>query len=1645
MLNSIRKLLQSGRLEGLVLLALLSLYASCTPTPVQSTQTAGASDSSTTTSGSKYPNPTYPLSGTFVQEGTVRTSTSFVLPIDFNDTFMIRGDALSTYLRTLPNTTKFCLVGKFNYISGSDKFLILAAKPKLYTDLVKKTTEYYLQVEPSNDVSNQNDCLVYNLTNSLFSGASNPSASFSLTQLCSNCSNAITSSGLRLYFVNGEEVPTITTSTLLMTISGSTSGSTGNTCTSSSACVARGYTCCLQSQCVTDGAVKPGATTASGFDSAQEDVRINPSHYILYPQYYFVCDTSTGSTTGTTTGGGETTDPDYDAQVRLLELGQLYDCINKADGEFSLCTVKIPDASELIPATLPSSTDGRVDDINFSTINPQLGTGDRANNIVKVRYAGQVLYDQKSGTALSGGTFSSPNDTLTSFQTIAMTATLPTNAPDDNLYITYKTDGTCTKVGTSLAKCTKTYVQASSDTSLTTYHDSSKTFLLPSYADTSSLSNIIVKIGGITVAEDATTWSKATSPNRIIFSGSYPIYQNQTIEITYYVTNPSSVTALTAFRLAAQTQVNSICQCTTTTGNCNLRPKLDNSNSLVDYECVPPATADTEAPANQTVLVSGKNVPHRYFDVNGVSYDSDYSSAPTQELSAFTYTNGSVTKPNNVATYIGFNEIYGSFSQTSTSSARPAKLARVKKDKTYDILVTSGSFSTCSTCGSDYYSSLQKIFPQSFAGQGGGYSPYNYETRRENASSTYRADDLLYGRACFVPATMIPWTHVTSTDAKLQRQTRLAGQHFLFANGYSRDWYGFDYGSLIGSFDGVTWFSIGNQRRIKASTNKLFLAVNAYFGDLTLDNTFSVNITETTATSTATVPDHDTETDGGECQRAHYCSTDNDCFRSLGYDYSCQNIAALTTNWPVFDANGAETIGSTTKTLASIVGGTNGQAKRCVYRGRGAPCVTNLNSITGAFNGSSLIGTVACSANNYCQPLTGANNSRFNDRISRFATTPAAQNAASAAATNSDIVGLGARIIGRPFDFYGTKTVPSTAASSLSANSVTAACIPGRSPSTSSTTYDLNLSAPSIRTESADRIIGAGVTSSATQSTGYYNACTATDNAGVTIQYYLLNSGDSALTQTTITQNLSSNLLNLTPLTALNIYSTTSGSLTTATGYQRNACLRAPGASCFSDLDCAPSGFAATKAKTADLSSVLISAEEKFWEEELVCGNPDFKYVASGVLNPNFDYKKNVCCRESGNIMTTFTQMTGDTTSPLWCDTASKSILVAGVNQPIGTKRRYSRVHTGYDKMTCDPDSVTTSKTFALSVDASNTTDRLKQILGQYKTLDTVNSRTCCTTHWVRSFASENGGGHAFSRTKNQTVDKTMFKHISWGPQNTSLGITDQPFGCDPANYTNSSCEVKSLTTAEQTKYLTWAGSLELIGIPQVAVMANDQVHKLVDDNQLDNSGALEPLNNSIMDYNSVGEDFLDSSSNHYYSAASYTKFDMTQLKKVFSESEFNCCIPTGQQVPDTTTASQCCTGFVASAGTRRCCLPDYTDVTLYLNRYVSSEGRGLADSAYDTKTGYIKDPGQVLSMVSTKNLCCSGKAMTGVAISQLSIPLINEQYPLPATLTSTTKRFNYLESDVDNNTETGSIGSFFDAGLRWNNHVYCVPSSMGN
>jgi hypothetical protein len=1637
MLNSISHIKIMPRMLSLVFALFTLLLSSCMPQ-----QTAPTINTSNSTDGDSprsiiFPDPNFSIDGIFVQEGATQTKTNFSLPINFSDSFLIRGKEISQYLRTIPNTTRFCLVNKYTNVPGSDRYLLLTAKPKSFTDLVNKTTEFYFHVEPGNDIANQNDCLKPDLTSALSaeSIALNKSSSFffSLLQLCQFCSTTVTSDGLRLT-LNGNQVANLNLTQLRMSIIKSTSTDSGLSCVESSACMSRGYNCCLDSQCVTDGAVRPNAILDPAFSAVQAEVATAPNRFVLYPQYYFVC--ASRPEEGYSSGNDQI-DPVYEASVRMMELNNLYQCLNKVDGEISYCTVKFTQASQKINAgnNFSAAELGFRDDINFSRVNSNFSVTPYSHNIIRVFYGGQTLYDHVTKPTFADGSFhTAGNDNLSSAQTIkVLPSAIKSNLLDDNLYITYKVDGSCQKINSSLARCSKTFIHNSSPTTAITYHDNSPYYSLPDYADMSG--NIIVKVSGLVVPEDATTWTRQSGLKRLDFSN-YTLYQNQTVEIIYYVS--SSINELVKSKESAQATVNSMCLCGST--NCNLKPLLNEKNEVINYECIHPSPASTEPPANQTIYVSSKNVPHRFYDVNGVSYDDDYSQASAQEGKLFGYKNGDVLKPSNLDEYegyTGFNEIHGSFVKNNALAARPAKLVRVKKDKIYDIFTNSGVFSSCLSCGSDYYSALQRIFPQNFTGIGGGYSPNNLETRRENSSSLYRSDDLLFGRACFVPAAMIPWTHREASSVRDQRRTRLAGQHFLFANGYNRDWYGFDYGSLIGSFDGVTWFSIGNQRRIKASTSKLFLAINSYYGDLNTDGNFNVTVSEITAFSSPDIPDHDTKSDGAECQKSHFCSSDNDCFRQLGYDYTCQNVTGLTTSWPVSDANGNEMIGSQTKTLASIVGGSNGQNRRCVYRGRGAPCHQNLGAISSTFNSSSLIGNLACSSNNVCQLFSSG--ARFNDRISRFASTPTAQNIANASPTPSDTVGLGARIIGRPFDFYGNRSLPGssstmeTAAASFAANGLNAICVPGKNITSATGTFALNSLLPSSNINSADKILGIGSTLSGTTANNkYYNACPATQN-GVILQHSSTSMTDANLTLRAINQNLSTNLLdNLTATLSESIFSSTNGSQITSIGYQRNACLRAAGSSCFSDMDCAPSSFIASKVKPLTITGIN-AAEKRFWEEDLVCGNPELKYLNHGQVNPLFDLKKNTCCREIGKVLTVDTQITGSTHR--WCDVTAATVAVAGFNQGLTDSRRYSRVHTAYDNLTCNASELP-GKNFALSLVAGTTTARFNQLTGQFKTLDLVNGRTCCSTHWVRHFSKTNGDDHRWTQSKQQVIEKSVFSELNWTQNLLPSAQNSSPYSCEPGFQDLATCEVRNFNQGEIDRYLKFFGSLELTGIPQVPIMTQAQVFKLNNGTDQGWVAGGQPITGTI---SPATADFNDGTIN-YYSATNVSA--TANLKKVFSENEFSCCLPAGKEVPSTTTREQCCTGFIADQGVstlRRCCLPDFTDLTLYLNRYVSSEGRGLPDSAYDPATGYIKDPGLVMHVAGQKGLCCSGQMRTGVAIWRLPIPINGDGYIEQES--ALTKRFVQFSSAVDNNSYVGPIGSVFDAGVRWNDHVYCIPA----
>jgi hypothetical protein len=593
----------------------------------------------------------------------------------------------------------------------------------------------------------------------------------------------------------------------------------------------------------------------------------------------------------------------------------------------------------------------------------------------------------------------------------------------------------------------------------------------------------------------------------------------------------------------------------------------------------------------------------------------------------------------------------------------------------------------------------------------------------------------------------------------------------------------------------------------------------------------------------------DMMSDGAECQKNHLCSNDNDCITQLGYDYTCQNVAAITTPWPQFDTAGNEINGSQLRSLVSIVGGINGQARRCVYRGRGAPCEVNLSSLLNTYNGTDIIGFSACSPNNYCARVDGQ--ARFNQSIARFASSPSAQNLLGTQGVK-DAVGLGARIIGRPLNFYGDKAVTSINSSNWSFTSlfslkdnledganVDGLCIPGRDVSSSTYAQIHSRVPPTNDQEAADRIFGvgpAGKVSSVNPTNNKMLAmCPATLSGSFNHFRPLSSLTDTTLMAENIRQNQSSSLLDMTEYSSLAIFNTNAGSPATSIGYQRNACLRAPGASCFTDMECAPSEFVATKMRTLASWGNFANnpAEQAYWKEELICGNPQPTKLLDNSFNPDFDLKQNRCCRDISKTMQVFTQFDQDTR---FLNCTGNNTAIAGVNIPVNSSQRNPRNNVIYDIATCNPPDAGKSPALIAPTPRSNPANAMNidKILRQYETFDKMNERMCCTGNWVRSFAPENGGGHRWGSGRTQNIDRSIFAAWSWQFDQKFTDTLDEaePMACSADNYGTLACEIRSLTTSQSDTYLKWIAQFELVGIPQALITiptTNNSLEKIND------------------------------------------------------------------------------------------------------------------------------------------------------------------------------------------------------------------------
>jgi hypothetical protein len=1621
-------------------------FISCSPDPPR--QDLNTLDSNSSNGSTGPYNPAENTSNSF-EFGALKNQRSLNYPIDLDDSFRLVGTAIDNYINELtdPLDKSFCFLAR--YPSAPNDLLIMSAKVRSQIDIMNNTSQFYLQVYPNNKIQNSNDCLTSGIVSKMTALFPSSSLVYTANELCPNGCNRQYSDSIGLYLPSGDYVSQIDLSYLdLNIVPSSSTPVTTTTCSNDATCGALGYQCCSVGQCVNHQQVKNGVDkTSSEYLSAVEILKTKPELILNYSHLFYICTNYV-----TPIDDDEEADPVEENRQLVGELQDLYNCINPYLDEISICTLEDKNASETIDTT--NGTDYTVEesDINFTSINASLDS----NSIFNIDYGGELLYqnqlyDTDEAVALPAEiVLTNQNDSLTTAATVNIKSTLPTGAYDDLLKIRYKVDGTCVKLSANLAKCSKSYVQGQSSTPVrpSDHASGNQTFNLPSYANTSY--NLIVEVNGAKVASGLTTWSK--SANSVIFdSVEYPIYDNQIVKITYFVT--TNVTELTAAKELAQSTVNSYCAC----GNedCNLRPIFSNINGktvIAHYECVYPFDDNTYTPLQTTVYLSAKSVPHRFYDENGVHYErNDVKDTYVQEGDKFEYTANNTLRPNNQLSSKGFNEIYGTFNLNESSPSPPA-VVDVKKGKNYDIFTDEGVFSSCVTCGTDFYSNLQKIFPQNFVHKGAGYFPNTVESRRQQNQSAFRADDMLFGRACFVPATMIPWTHNEENSVLDQRRNRLAAQHAMFSNGYNRDWYGFDYGSLIGSFDGVKWFAIGNQRRIKADSNKLYIAVNAYFGDVTINNSFKVTVSEINPILySGSSVDHDTESDGAECQQVHYCEEDNDCLTKLGYDYICENVSQIRTNWPVFDSNGNEMLGGIETSLMSLVKGSNGQNKRCVYRGRGALCgPSGSTSTNDGYSRTDQEALNNCSANHYCAGLT---TSSFNTKIARYANTPYNQNASQFVNTDTDILGLGSRILGRPYDYYANSPLDNDARGQLQANNAYGMCVPGKAIDNSFDVEDLNLLIPT-RTESADKMFGIGGTMeyAQLQHYAYYAACPAVDNDGGYVSR--LSKTDTMLNSESyqyypISQNLSTNALVITGMEGFDLFNDDDGGVKTKLGYEQNACLRAPGASCFTDLDCAPSRFIATKFKASNiLETVLNSAEQDFWKQELVCStDKQERYTINTNQNPDWDLTKNRCCMENGNDFTFETQLEGLSDFVVY-DSGTGTVQVPGFNMDIDDPQRYSRIHTVIDKV--GPIATRSEYPPLYSTQPRPAAPITDFMQNQHNTLHLHNTRVCCSQHWVRNLSkgtNANSGGHKFLNTTQQTIEPSILEPLSWLPL---LAGDPVPFDCTPEDYDTPACTVRNIEEGSdyEKKWLTYLGKFELLGIPQVLIETNSTIFPDVQPlNQTSQTvaGTNQPLFFTVQDDNGTdGLPEVEIGGTRYYSAASYDNFTIGPgaLKKIFSEDEFSCCLPTGVEVNSGTTDSSCCTGQrnTDDNGVTRCCLNDFTDLSVYTNAYVSSEGRNfegvkVTDGDIDPLTGYI-DSDKVLQMAAV--MCCSGSAAYGSAIAELIIPINGGDDIIQQ---ARTRRFVYQEL-LDNASEVNGALGRFRAGAKWNDHIYCVPDS---
>jgi hypothetical protein len=842
----------------------------------------------------------------------------------------------------------------------------------------------------------------------------------------------------------------------------------------------------------------------------------------------------------------------------------------------------------------------------------------------------------------------------------------------------------------------------------------------------------------------------------------------------------------------------------------------DSQGQPIRIDCYTPPGDINQIPREQQVSVNSRSVPHRFFDQSGVEKNPQI--ANQQEGSKFEYTDESFVLP--VQTDFSMNAILGQMSVT-LDKALPAKEVQVEYDQIYFISTTSGFYTPCPQCAKDSWLNAFTAFPSSSTGT--GLQAVGYTTERDSFSTNLTAgnyEDTIFGRACWIPPTMIPYSHAVKTTVQDQRLTRLEAQSAFFVNGYQRDWYGFNKGALIGSFDGVTWFAIGKGRIVRSSSKKLYLAINAPFADVASPTSHVVRVAAYDGLTQAAQFDYDPEyhqthsyqNEAGNCQRYHMCSTDTDCITKLGWEYACGDVKDLKTNWPSFDVDAKEQANtSLSLTFDQILQQKrfpSSSTKRCVYRGAGALCHSDVARISSTeLNKRKLL---TCAPNFFCANVgsTGVHNTK----ISRFA-APLEEIPVS----RNHLFGRDANILGRPENYVGFGSLASSIRSTIISNvtqidssmsAYTGLCQPGKA--LPSQTNEVALSNPFTQHGSADTnprrtdYIGQiGSCNSGLFTLNRHSSCPVIGSDG---NYEMFATGTiqsgyaaRATTQNACglesllpTANLSSSpdtLTSSSPFRSIEAKPLSSQVVVDMT-FARDACFRRAGSVCHTDLDCSPNKIHAAQVDFFSKTFFGNIPEKTYWSEDLVCGQTDPKPMPSNTdTYRNYDMSKNRCCREVGKDLTTYTADIPTKTAGGYYDSETTGLLMTtstalNANNP----KRYSRLATvenigvsslrpalsAYQERTM-AQTLAANPAFALGTNVKSPY--------QWRSLTEANQESCCGGGWIRKFSD---GTNDWTRKDRLVLDVTNFRCLnSRTPLITSPEDLISAYGATTADVTS--------------------------------------------------------------------------------------------------------------------------------------------------------------------------------------------------------------------------------------------------------------------